>query len=123
MKIIFFKEQNMKNFLLENNQTAVGFEKRLKNRESQKNLFDYVGAGIVLPNLLIKQIYKEENSKINLEFINLDKFYKKDFTNEELQTFINENKDDLKVEYIDFDYAIINPKNLIGIDEIQPGLF
>ena len=118
-----FQRTKYEKFLLENNQTAVGFEKRLKKRESQKNLFDYVGAGIVLPNLLIKQIYKEENSKLNLEFINLNKFYKKDFTNEELQTFINENKDDLKVEYIDFDYAIINPKNLIGINEFNQAFF
>ena len=118
-----FQRTKYEKFLLENNQTAVGFEKRLKNRESQKNLFDYVGAGMVLPNLLINQIYKEENSKLNLEFINLNKFYKKNFTDEELQIFVNENKDDLKVEYIDFDYAIINPKNLIGINEFNQAFF
>ena len=32
-------------FLLENNQSAPAFELRLRGRELQKNLFDYIGAG------------------------------------------------------------------------------
>ena len=118
-----FQRIKYEKFLLENNQSAVGFEQRLKDRELQKNLFDYIGAGIVLPQFLIEKTYQEENSKINLEFLNLNSFYKKKFTDEELQRFINENKDQLKIEYIDFDYAIINPKNLIGINEFNQAFF
>ena len=118
-----FQRIKYEKFLLENNQSAVGFEQRLKDRELQKNLFDYIGAGIVLPKFLIEKTYQEENSKINLEFLNLNSFYKKKFTDEELQKFINENKDQLKIEYIDFDYAIINPKNLIGINEFNQAFF
>ena len=118
-----FQRIKYEKFLLENNQSAVGFEQRLKDRELQKNLFDYIGAGIVLPKFLIEKTYQEENSKINLEFLNLNSFYKKKFTDEELQRFINENKDQLKIEYIDFDYAIINPKNLIGINKFNQAFF
>ena len=59
----------------------------------------------------------EENSKLELEFINLNKFYKKknNFSDLEIKKFIDENKDQLKIEYINFEYGIINPKNLIGI--------
>ena len=32
-------------------------------------------------------------------------------------------RDQLKIEYIDFDYAIINPKNLIGINEFNQTFF
>ena len=52
-------------------------------------------------------------------------FYKKkdDISDQELINFISENKDQLKVEYIDFNYAIINPKNLIGVDEFNQTFF
>ena len=48
---------------------------------------------------------------------------KNEFTDEDLKIFISENKDRLKIEYIDFNYAIINPKNLIGIDEYNQSFF
>ena len=44
----------MKNFYLENNQSAPIFEQRLKKRELQKNLFDYIGAGTILTKIFNK---------------------------------------------------------------------
>ncbi|MBD1149050.1 SurA, partial [Pelagibacterales bacterium SAG-MED30] len=66
-----------------------------------------------------------ENKKLEVDFINLKDFYKKknEFTNDDLKKFINENKDQLKIEYVDFNYAIINPKNLIGINEYNQSFF
>ncbi len=120
-----FKRLKYEKFLLENNQSAPQFEKRLKNRELQKNLFDYIGAGTVSPKFLVNKLYKEENTKLEIDFINLENFYKKKelFTNEELKKFLDDNKDQLKIEYLDFDYAILNPKNLIGIDEFNQAFF
>ena len=40
-----------------------------------------------------------------------------------INTFIEENKDQLKREYIDFKYVVLNPKNLIGIDEFNQDFF
>jgi len=37
--------------------------------------------------------------------------------------FIAENKDQLKVEYLDFNYLVLNPKNLIGVDEFNQSFF
>ena len=107
-----FQRIKYEKFLLENNQTAPQFEQRLKSREVQKNLFDYIGAGTVSPQFLVNKLYEEENKKLEIEFINLKNFYKnkENITNQELQTFISDNKDQLKVEFIDFDYAIINPQ-------------
>ena len=120
-----FQRTKYEKFLLENNQSAAIFEKRLKDRELQKNLFDYFGAGIIAPEFLVKKLFIEENSKLDLEFINLKKFYKKkeDIVSQELIDFLKENKDKLKVEYIDFKYAILNPKNLIGTDEFNQSFF
>jgi len=120
-----FQRIKYEKFLLENNQSAPQFEQRLKNRELQINLFDYIGAGTISPNFLINRLFMEENKKLELEFINLENFYKKKemITDKDLKNFILENKDKLKVEYLDFEYAIINPKNLIGVNEFNQAYF
>ena len=40
-----------------------------------------------------------------------------------LDSLLDENKDDLKVEYLDFSYSIINPNNLIGVSEFNQSFF
>ena len=120
-----FQRIKYEKFLLENNQSAPGFEQRLKKRELQKNLFDYIGAGTYTPKFMINKLYTEENRKLQIEFINLNKFYQKksEINENDLKNFLIENKDNLKVEYLDFSYAIINPKNLIGVDEFNQSFF
>ena len=120
-----FQRLKYEKFLLENNQSAPQFELRLKNRELQKNLFSFVGAGTISPKFLVKKLYEEENKKLEIDFINLDKFYKKkgDFNDNDLKKFLEENKENLKVDYLDFEYSIINPKNLIGVDEFNQSFF
>ncbi len=120
-----FQRIKYEKFLLENNQTAPQFELRLKNRELQKNLFNFVGAGSVTPKFLTKKLFEEENRKLEIDYINLNTFYKKkdSFTDNDIKKFLEKNKDNLKVEYIDFDYSIINPKNLVGVDEFNQTFF
>ena len=120
-----FERIKYEKFLLENNQSAPGFEARLRNRELQKSLFDFVGAGTVSPNFLVKKLYNDENRNLEIEFIDLSVFYKKKsaITDQELENFISENTDNLKVEYLDFDYLIINPSNLIGSKEFDQAFF
>ena len=120
-----FQRIKYEKFLLENNISAPLFEKRLREREVQKKLFDFIGAGTVSPQFLITKLFKNENKKLEIDFIDLESFYKKDddINNQDLLKFIDENSDRLKVEYIDFKYSIINPKNLIGINEFNQEFF
>ena len=120
-----FQRTKYEKFLLENNITAPSFELRLRGRELQKNLFDYIGAGIVSPQFLIKKLYEEENRKLEIDYISLNNFYKKkdSFTEKDIKKFLEENNNDLKVEYLDFNYSIINPKNLTGVDEFNQAFF
>ena len=120
-----FQRIKYEKFLLENNQSAAGFELRLKKREEQKNLFDYIGAGTISPKFLSKKLFIEENKKLEIEFLNLKNLYakKEDITDEEIKEFIKENNDQLKVEYIDFNYVVLNPKNLIGTDDFNQTFF
>tara|TARA_Y100000992_G_scaffold236131_1_gene166956 strand:+ start:43 stop:1461 length:1419 start_codon:yes stop_codon:yes gene_type:complete len=120
-----FQRLNYEKFLLENNQTAPMFELRLKQRELQKNLFDLIGSGTVSPIFLVKKLYEEENKKIELNYFNLNNFYlkKEDINEKDLLEFIEENKEQLKLEYLDFSYAVLNPENLIGTNEFSQSFF
>ena len=120
-----FQRIKYEKFLLENNISAPQFEKRLKDRELKKKLFDFIGAGTVSPDFLVKKLYINENKKIDIDFIDLDDNYlkKNEISEQELIKFIDENNDTLKIEYIDFKYSLINPENLIGINDFNQEFF
>ena len=120
-----FQRTKYEKFLLSNNMSAPMFELQLKNRELQKHLFDFIGAGTITPDFQIKKRYEEENKSLELEYFTMENLYrdKDDYTNLEIQKFLDENKDELKSEYIDFKYAVLNPKNLIGLEEFNQQFF
>ena len=120
-----FQRTKYEKFLLTNNMSATMFEQRVKGNELQKKLFDYIGAGTVVPTFLTEKNYENENRILEVDYINLNDFYKKkdEFTNLEKKNFINENLEILKREYIDFEYVELNPKNLIGINEFNQDFF
>ena len=105
--------------------SAPMFELQLKNRELQKHLFDFIGAGTITPEFLIEKKFEEENKSLDLEYFAMANLYKakEEYTDLEIQNFLEENKDELKSEYIDFKYAVLNPKNLIGLDEFNQQFF
>ncbi len=120
-----FQRIKYEKFLLSNNLSASMFELKLKNRELQKHLFDFIGAGTITPNFLIEKKFEENNKSLDIEYFDMENLYKikDDYTGNEIKAFIDENKDQLKREYIDFKYVILNPKNLIGIEEFNQEFF
>ena len=120
-----FQRIKYEKFLLSNNLSAPLFELQLKNRELQKHLFDFIGAGTVTPEFLIDSKFMENNKSLLIEYFDMENLYKikEDYTLNEIEEFIAENKNQLKKEYIDFKYVILNPKNLIGIDEFNQDYF
>ena len=120
-----FQRTKYEKFLLTNNMSAPMFELQLKNRELQKHLFDFIGAGTITPEFLIEKKFEEENKSLDLEYFAMANLYKakEEYTDLEIQNFLEKNKDELKSEYIDFKYAVLNPKNLIGLDEFNQQFF
>ncbi len=120
-----FQRLKYEKFLLENNIPAPLFEKRLKDRELQKKLFDFIGAGTVSPQFFVTKLFELENRKLNIDYIDLESFYVKnnEIKDQDLINFINENSDQLKVEHIDFKYALINPQILIGVNDFNQEFF
>ena len=82
---------------------------------------------VVLKHLffLTNNTFKQQTGKLEIDFINLNSIYKKDqdFSESEIKSFINENKDKLKDEYIDFTYVKITPKDLTGSDQFNELFF
>jgi len=114
----------MKNFVT-NNSTAPMYEARLKNNELKKQLFTYISGGTKSPNFLINKFYQNRNSKLEINYIDLNTFYKNidAFTKGELNNFVTENADKLKQDFINFEYVNISPKNLTGLEEFNQTFF
>ena len=82
-----FQRTIYEKFLLTNNMSAPTYEIRLKNNTLQKQLFTYISGGAKSPNFLVNKYYKENNRKLDIHYINLNSFYKKnnEFTELEIQ--------------------------------------
>ena len=118
-----FSRIKYEKFLLENNISAPDFEINLKNNELKKNLFFYINGGIKSPLFLVNKTNIDQNKKIEINYINLNKVYKKNFTEEELNNFIKENENLLKRDFIDFSYVKIDPMNLIQVNDFNNEFF
>ena len=120
-----FSRIKYEKFLLSNNLSAPGFEKKLKKNELQKDLFKYISGGIKTPFFLTNKTYKNETRNIDIKYINLEKIYKsKDkYTIKEIESYISENENELKMDFLNFSYAKITPKNLIDSDEYNNEFF
>ncbi len=120
-----FQRTVYEKFLLTNNVSAPMYEIGLKNNELQKQLFTYISGGTKSPTFLVNKYYRNKNRKLVINYIDLDKFYKKknEFTENEIKIFIDENSETLKRDYIDFSYVVITPKNLTGLEEFNQIFF
>ncbi len=118
-----FSRVKYEKFLLENNLSASTFENSLKKQELKKNLFNYISGGIKSPYFLKNKLYINENKNIEIEFLDLDLVHDKTATKLEVEDFINNNQEILKIDFIDVTYAKITPKNLIEIDEFNDEFF
>jgi peptidyl-prolyl cis-trans isomerase D len=120
-----FQRTLYEKFLLTNNMSAAMYEMKLRNNALQKELFTYISGGAKSPKFLVDKHFIYNNRKLDIDFINLNKFYKKnnEFTNQEIKIFIDKNSEKLKQDFINFSYVIITPKNLIGLDEFNQAFF
>ena len=120
-----FSRIKYEKFLILNNIDAPSFEKRVYENELKKRLFNYISGGIKSPLFLTNQIFEEETKNIDVEVLELNSIYKprNSFTKAEIGKFIDENKEILEVDYIDFSYVKLDPKNLTGSNEFSDLFF
>ena len=125
-----FKDENNKfsrlkyeKFLLENNISAPAFEMKLKSNELQKKLFSYINGGLITPYFISNKNFIKDNKSISLDYLNLENIYKKKFNKTEIDSYINENKENLKRDFIDVKYIKIIPNNLIDSNDYNEEFF
>jgi len=116
-----FSRIKYEKFLLSNNLTAPEFEFRLRKNELKEDLFNFISGGLSSPLFLVNNIFKNQTKKITINYVNLSKNYKnkENITDDEISKFIEDNKDTLKEKFINFKYAKITPKSLIGLSEFN----
>jgi len=120
-----FSRIKYEKFLLTQNMSAPEFERNLKENELRKKLFSYVSGGIKSPLFMINNLHQKLNSQLEIDFINIDHNYKKkeNFTIEDVKKFINENKESLKKDFVNFTYLKITPEILTGNNEYNEFFF
>ena len=118
-----FSRIKYEKFLLENNTSAIEFERRIRDSELQKDLFVFVNGGMRSPNFLVQNLFLDETKEIQVEYINLEALYKKEFTNKEMIEYIKDNKGELSKDIINISYSKITPTDLINSEEFNKEFF
>ena len=113
-----FSRTEYENFLLTNNLNVAMFESNLSREEKRNQIMDLIGSGVVPSKFIVNATYNEINQKRNIELINLNKIFKKDFnfTENEIESFYEKNKNLYKEIYKTVKILELNPKNLTGMD-------
>ena len=120
-----FSRTKYEKFLISNNFNAALYEKNLKNEQINKLLFNYVSGGTFPPSFLVKNTYDYQNKKLTVQAISLNPLYKKeqDFDEASIKKYIDDNRDNLKEDFISIRFASINPLSLVDSKEFNELFF
>ena len=120
-----FSRVEYEKFLLKNNIPAFLFEINLSKEEQKKQLLDFIGGGISPSKFLVNTTYDSINQKRNIHLINLNDLYKKNikFSEEEIISFYENNKEIFKEVYKSTKILELTPKILIDSDEFNEIFF
>ncbi len=120
-----FSRTKYEKFLITNNFNVAFYENNLKNKQTNKLLFNYVSGGTFPPSFLVKNTYDYQNKKLIVQAINLNPLYKKeqDFDESSIKKYIDDNQDNLKEDFISIRFASFNPLLLIDSKEFNELFF
>ena len=120
-----FSRTEYEKFLLKNNLTAVSFEAELTKHEKKNQFMDLIGGGILPSRFLVNSSYNKINQNRNIQIINLNDLFKNEFnfSEDEIKSYYENNKDDYKEIYKHAKILELNPKKLIGINEFNDAYY
>ena len=120
-----FSRVEYEKFLLKNNMTAAEFEYIFSQYEKKKQLFDFIGGGIIPSKQMVNIAYDKINQKRKIELINLNEIFKKktNFTEDQIKSYFESNKNKYKEIYKSIKLIELNPKQLVGSEEFNDGYF
>ena len=120
-----FSRTEYEKFLLENNLTAVTFESIISKEEKKKQLLDFIGGGILPSKFLVNIAYDKINQERDIELIKLDDVFKKElnFSENQIQTYFENNKDKYTKIYKSIKLLELNPETLVDNNEFNDLFF
>ena len=120
-----FSRTEYEKYLIKNGISAIVFETNFSELVKKEQLLDFVGKGVVPSKFLVAMTYDKINQKRNIEVINLNDVFEKklNFSESQIKSYFDQNKDVYKVIYRSIRFIKLNPKNLTGNDEFNDLFF
>ena len=116
-----FSRTEYEKFLILNDTNAVVFEAKMSKQVMKEQLFDFIGKGIMPTNFLVNIVFDKINQKRDIKIINLNEVFKKkfNFTENQIESYFNQNKDAYKDIYKSVKFVKLTPKSLTANDEFS----
>jgi peptidyl-prolyl cis-trans isomerase D len=101
------------------------YESYISKEEKRKQLFDFIGGGVIPTNFMIENVYNKIKQERSIDLIDLNKIYEKNLsiTKKEMNDYYDKNKNLFKYSYKTINFIKLNPSNLIGKDEYSDLFF
>lgn len=115
-----FSRTKYEKFLLESGMSAPAFEQNISQQEKRRQLLTFLSEGTKLPDFLIEIAYQKENQIKTVQYIELDKFYKKiEIQEKEITEMYESNKKLFLEEFKSISYVELTPASLTGQQEFN----
>ena len=120
-----FSRVEYEKFLLKTNRTAADFESDFSIYEKKKQLFDFIGGGVLPSKHMVNMTYDKINQKRNIELINLNDVFKKkvNFPENQIKSYFENNKGKYKEIYKSVKLIELNPKKVVGREKFNDTYF
>ena len=120
-----FSRVEYEKFLVKNSLSAVLFETSILEQTKKEQLFDFIGKGIMPTKFLVNIAYDKVNQKRDIEIINLNDVFEKklNFSETQIETYFNQNKNTYEEINKSIKFIKLNPKNLTGNNEFDDLFF
>ena len=126
---LFFKDNKFsrteyEKFLIKSGITAPQFEANIIEQEKRRQFLSSLAGGLVIPKTLITQEFRKENQTKSIQYIDLEKYHKKNKPSEDdIKKLYERNKNIFFVEFKTIQYAAIKPDLISGSSEYDETFF
>jgi peptidyl-prolyl cis-trans isomerase D len=113
-----FSRTKYEKFLLQSGLSAPAFEQNISQQEKKRQLLTFLSEGTNLPDFLIENAFQEENQIKTVQYLELDKYYKKiPIKEKEIKDIYESNKKFFTEEFKKITYVELTPSILTGQNE------
>jgi len=119
-----FSRTKYEKFLLESGMSAQIFEQNIAEQEKKRQLLTFLSEGVLLPEVLIKKEFENENQIKSIQYLELDKLYRDvQIKDEAIKKSYESNKDLFTQEFKRINYTELLPINLTGQKQYNEAYF